>query len=141
MTIKKGYIYKVTNNQNEMVFIGYNSSIPLNQVISRDKSNIKNAVYKEKKLYAAMRELGFINFTYEIVMEIDVSNSNSELLKWYRIVKKEYDSIDNGYNEIRGNYQGKYGDVHKKKINTTESKPTFNEWLDEWVTQNIQAAN
>lgn len=133
----KGYIYKVTNNQNCKTFIGYNSSIPLNQVVSRDKSNIKNGVYKQKKLYAAMRELGFSNFSYEIIMEIDTSNGNEELLKWYRIVMNHYDSIDKGYNEVRGNYKNKYA----KKLAIKKDKPTFNEWLDEWVTQNTQAVN
>lgn len=148
MTNKKGYIFKITNNQNEKVFIGYNSSIPLNLVISRDKSNIKNGVYKEKKLYAAMRAIGFINFNYTIIMEIDVSNGNEELLKWYRIVMKEYDSIENGYNEIRGNYQGRYGNVHNKKedIKVSISNPSvirfeshtvssYGEFLNDWISK------
>lgn len=122
----KGYIYKITNNQNEKVFIGYNSSIPLSNVVSRDKSNVKNAVQKEKKLYAAFREIGFSNFSYEIIMEIDCTNGNAELLKWYKVAQREYDSIENGYNDIRGNYQGRYGDVHHKK-----SDPfVVCDWLD-----------
>ena len=100
--IKKGYIYKITNKVTGKVFIGYNSSIPLVQVISRDKSNVKNGVHKHTKLYAAIREFGFSTFTYEIILEVPMSNGSSELLRWYHIAIAEFDSIENGYNDVRG---------------------------------------
>ena len=111
----KGYIYKATNNQNDRVFIGYNSSIPLQNVISRDKSYVKNGVHKEKKFYQAIRDIGLSNFKYEILMEIDCTNSKEQLLKWYHVVMGHYDSISNGYNDIRGNFQGRYNKMNKQQ--------------------------
>lgn len=129
----KGYIYKISNNQNDKVFIGYASTAPLKQIISRDKYFIKNGIQKDKKLYEAMRELGFSNFTYEIIMEIDCTNNKDQLLKWYHIVIEHYDSINKGYNDFRGNYKGRYG-----KLNRNSNKPTINA---EDVTQDANKVN
>ncbi|WP_419958974.1 hypothetical protein [Psychrobacillus sp. BM2] len=111
----KGYIYKITNDKNEKVFIGYNSSIPIESVISRDKSNLKNGTQKDKYLYCEMRELGFASFKYEVIMQFDCSNGKDELLKFYRIALREYDAY-NGYNVPRGTRTGKQKKIKKKKL-------------------------
>lgn len=119
---KKGYIYKITNNVNNKVFIGYNSSIQLKQVISRDKYFIKAGISRNKSLHVAMRDIGFSNFTYEVIMEIDCTNGTEELFKWYRIAQREHDSIANGYNDLRGkgNRRKKRKRKEKAMIETTE---------------------
>lgn len=116
---KKGYIYKVTNNVNDKVFIGYNSSIPLNMVISRDKYFIKAGISRNKPLHIDMRDIGFSNFKYQIIIEIDCTNGREELYKWYRIALREYDSIANGYNNKAGR-PFKKRRKEKAMIETTE---------------------
>ena len=108
MKNRKGIIYSVTNEITGEVYIGYNCTQTLNSVISRDKSNLKKGVRTHKKLYNAMIEYGLRNFEYEVIMEIDVSEGNKDILKWYKIVKREFDSFKKGLNDVKGNYQDRY---------------------------------
>lgn len=88
-TVKTG-IYKITNTQNEMCYIGQAVNIS-----DRWKQHIKRGVGAEaptrNKLYPAMQELGVENFTFEIVEECDRSLLNEREDYWQEFFKaKEY---------------------------------------------------
>lgn len=98
---KEGFIYKISNNINEKVFIGYGTT-SLAQVRAIHRTNLKHGHNPENRLYEAMREFGYAAFTYEGIETVDITVNKDELLERYRQWMSHYDSIDNGYNEKRG---------------------------------------
>ena len=86
----KSGIYKITNVQNEMCYVGQAVSIS-----DRWKQHIKRGVGAEaptrNKLYPAMQEIGVENFTFEIIEECDRSLLNEREDYWQDFFKaKEY---------------------------------------------------
>ena len=74
-------IYKITNIENQMCYIGQAANIA-----DRWKQHIKRGIGAEtptrNKLYPAMLELGVENFTFEIVEEVDRSKLNDREDYW-----------------------------------------------------------
>ena len=74
-------IYKITNIENQMCYIGQAANIA-----DRWKQHIKRGVGAEtptrNKLYPAMLELGVENFTFEIVEEVERSKLNEREDYW-----------------------------------------------------------
>ena len=74
-------IYKITNIENQMCYIGQAANIA-----DRWKQHIKRGVGAEtptrNKLYPAMLELGVENFTFEIVEEVERSKLNDREDYW-----------------------------------------------------------
>ena len=74
-------IYKITNIENQMCYIGQAANIA-----DRWKQHIKRGIGAEtptrNKLYPAMLEFGVENFTFEIVEEIDRSQLNEREDYW-----------------------------------------------------------
>ena len=87
--VKTG-IYKITNIQNEMCYVGQAVNIS-----DRWKQHIKRGIGAEaptrNKLYPAMQEIGVENFTFEIIEECDRSLLNEREDYWQDFFKaKEY---------------------------------------------------
>ena len=74
-------IYKITNIENQMCYIGQATNIA-----DRWKQHIKRGIGAEtptrNKLYPAMLELGVENFTFEIVEEVERSKLNEREDYW-----------------------------------------------------------
>lgn len=74
-------IYKITNIQNQMCYVGQAANIA-----DRWKQHIKRGIGAEaptrNKLYPAMLEFGVENFTFEIVEEVDRSQLNDREDYW-----------------------------------------------------------
>ena len=74
-------IYKITNIENQMCYIGQAAN-----VAERWKQHIKRGIGAEtptrNKLYPAMLELGVENFTFEIVEEVERSKLNDREDYW-----------------------------------------------------------
>lgn len=74
-------IYKITNIENQMCYIGQAANIA-----ERWKQHIKRGIGAEtptrNKLYPAMLELGVENFTFEIVEEVERSKLNNREDYW-----------------------------------------------------------
>ena len=83
-------IYKITNIENQMCYIGQAANIA-----DRWKTHIKRGIGAEtpinNKLYPAMKQFGVENFTFEIIEECDRSRLNEQEDYWQNFYKaKEF---------------------------------------------------
>ena len=94
-------IYKITNIQNNKVYIGQTNE-SIKKRFSRHMGY--QALEHDTKFYRAVRKYGRENF---IIEQIDVADNQEELdtkeVYWIRF----YDSVNNGYNS--NDYKGKVG--------------------------------
>lgn len=117
----KGYIYKIINSENELIYIGRTKNTPL----SRFNEHCKDAFLQNRKAYfrkleSAIREIGKDKFAFEIVEEI-TSDNESKLIRildkrekyWIEIL----DTVNNGYNEsVGGSGKSFLSNAEKLKI-------------------------
>lgn len=94
--IKTG-IYKITNTQNQMCYVGKS-----NNIADRWKQHIKQGIgampQTKNKLYPAMLEIGVENFTFEIVEECDLAQLDEREKYWTDFFKAQ----EFGYSIRRG---------------------------------------
>ena len=88
------WIYKITNIQNNKVYIGQ-SIRPINQRFQRHINDALNNIL-DTHFARAIKKYGKENFVIE---EIDTANTQEELNKKEQYWIKYYDSVINGYNE------------------------------------------
>ena len=89
-----GYIYKISNNINDKLYIGKTCTTILNRW-----SHHKNDYLKyDWHLYRAMRKYGIENFRISIVEECNDELLNEREVYWISY----YDTLHNGYNETIG---------------------------------------
>ena len=103
------WVYKISNNVNDKVYIGV-ASDPANRW-RKHKSRAKQG----SQLYAihhAMRKHGIENFTFEIIDE--TSRDQIEELEKHYI--REYNSFNNGYNLTEGGRISEITEETKKKM-------------------------
>ena len=91
-------IYKITNIENEKCYIGQSSDI-YKRLSDHCKCGLGIDAPQGNKLYAAMREDGISNFTFEL-LEQCLPEELDEKEKFFIEV---YNSIDYGYNSQQGN--------------------------------------
>ena len=96
-------IYKITNNLTGKSYIGQSKNI--------QKRYLEHIHHKDTDIDKDIRELGLENFTFEILELCDESQLNER--EDYYILK--FDSIDNGYNKIRGG-QDNIGESNSNSI-------------------------
>jgi group I intron endonuclease len=91
-------IYKATNKINGKVYIGFTHKT-LNERVA---GHTRSALVKQKntKFYAAIRKYGIKNFVFEIIYQSKDKKHCHNVMENYFI--KEYDSIQNGYNQTEG---------------------------------------
>ena len=114
-----GYIYKISNDINDKVYIGQTRQ-PLHQRWSMHKQHSKT---KPNLLYRAMRKYGIEHFSIEIIEECDENLLNEREVYWINF----YDSYHRGYNMTIGGEQGSDG-----------RPPIFQEQILSIYTQNPQ---
>lgn len=83
------YIYKFTNKENGMVYIG--------QTIA-PKERYKTHFYGESFFGREIRRLGYSSFDFEIIEKINLEDANERECYWISY----FDSYKNGYNSTIG---------------------------------------
>jgi group I intron endonuclease len=116
---EKGYIYKITNKKNGLIYIGCTTS-SLDKRFKSHLSRCLNSKYKSK-LYNSMKKYGQENFTIELIEECDF-NLIYETEKKYI---NQYDSYNNGLNTTIGG-EGCLGYVHSPEIRVKISEAVKN---------------
>lgn len=89
-----GYIYKITNDVNDKVYIGQTH----NSIQDRWKSHKYSSMFSNAPLYRAMRKHGIENFHIEVIEECPQDKLNEREIYWI----KQYQSYGKGYNGTRG---------------------------------------
>lgn len=116
-----GYIYKITNNINNKVYIGKTEG----DIGLRWQQHIYNMSYGiQYHLYNAMRKYGLENFSFEI-LESDLSKD--ELSQKEIEYIKLYNSLENGYNMTIGGdgvTQYSHQDIKNKYIELNDINKT-----------------
>lgn len=92
----KGIIYKVTNDKDNMVYIGATTRT----IKEREKDHIQKAnIGGNVKFYNAISTYGIKAFTWE---QIDTADSSNELAEKEKNYILEYNSKEQGFNSDRG---------------------------------------
>ena len=113
-----GYIYKITNDINDKVYIGQTqNSIGVRWSMHKQHSKTLNTV-----LYRAMRKYGLEHFSIIEIEECDNDLLNEREIYWISY----YDSYNNGYNmnpggRNRNSPKSKYKDMILKTYNENSS--------------------
>lgn len=100
------YIYKITNNINQKVYIGQTIMAPM-QRWQKHKSDAR--LNRSYPLYKAMNKYGINNFSFEVLEEVDIEQLN-EKERYYINLYNSYINADNsnGYNATLGGSQGNH---------------------------------
>ena len=119
MNAEKGRIYKITNKENGLIYIGCTVN-SLEKRFGEHLSRCFTSEYKSK-LYNSMKKYGQENFTIELIEECDL-NIIYETEKKY---VEQYDSYNNGLNSTIGG-EGCLGYTHSPEIRQKISENTKN---------------
>lgn len=119
MDEEKGKIYKITNKENGLIYIG----CTINSLVYRFNQHLYRCFTSEykSKLYNSMRKYGKENFIIELIEECDL-NVIYETEKKYI---EQYDSFNNGLNSTIGG-EGCLGYTHSPEIRQKISENTKN---------------
>lgn len=104
----KGYIYKISNNVNDKVYIG-KTLYDINKRFAEHKSDCKRRRCEKRPLYSAMNKYGVDCFSIQLVEEVDSSELSEREQYWIR----EYNSYHLGYNATIGGDGTQYVDYEK----------------------------
>lgn len=91
------YIYKITNQVNQKVYIGKTTS-SINRRWNQHKSELNKNKDVNRPLYKAIRKYGVKNFIIEMIEECPSEIVNEREIYWIQ----QYDSYHNGYNATLG---------------------------------------
>ena len=93
-------IYKITNKQNNKIYIGKSKSVEDRWIYHTSHHN--DSKEWNKILYKAFRKYGIDNFNFEIIEPMDEKTYDKfgNNREQYWIIY--YDSLNNGYNETNG---------------------------------------
>ena len=119
MSTEKGKIYKITNNENGLIYIGCTIN-SLNQRFNEHLYRCFKTDYKSK-LYNSMKKYGQENFTIELIEECDLNVIYETEKKYVEL----YDSYNNGLNSTFGG-EGCLGYTHSPEIRQKISENTKN---------------
>ena len=119
MSTEKGKIYKITNKENGLIYIGCTIN-SLEKRFGEHLSRCFTSEYKSK-LYNSMKKYGQENFTIELIEECDLSIIYETEKKYI----KQYYSYTNGLNSTFGG-EGCLGYTHSPEIRQKISENTKN---------------
>lgn len=91
-------IYKITNTVNEKCYIGQSIDIKKRWAKHKREAFAASCKHYHYPLYQDIREYGIENFEFEVLEECDAVKLNNR--ESYYI--KQYDSLNNGYNQTEG---------------------------------------
>jgi group I intron endonuclease len=119
MSSKKGKIYKITNKENGLIYVG----CTINSLKKRFGEHLTRCFISEhkSKLYNSMKKYGQDNFTIELIEECDLSVIYETEKKYI----ESYDSYNNGLNSTFGG-EGCLGYTHSTEIKFKISKSLKN---------------
>ena len=92
-----GYIYKITNDINNKVYIG-KTLLDIEKRFSQHKNDSHRVRAEARPLYHAMRKYGSEHFYVELVEECPIKELSNREIYWIDF----YDSYKNGYNATMG---------------------------------------
>lgn len=101
-----GYIYKITNDINNKVYIG-KTLASISERWKEHLSDMNKRKNEKRPLYAAMRKYGTSHFYIEEVERCSNDIINERECYWIDF----YDSYSNGYNATKGGDGKSYADV------------------------------
>jgi group I intron endonuclease len=119
MSTEKGRIYKITNVENNLIYIG----CTINSLEKRFYEHLYRCFktdYKSK-LYNSMKKYGQENFTIELIEECDLSVIYETEKKYV----EQYDSYNNGLNSTLGG-EGCLGYIHSPEMRVKISEAVKN---------------
>jgi group I intron endonuclease len=119
MNTEKGKIYKITNKENGLIYIGCTIN-SLEKRFGEHLSRCFTSEYKSK-LYNSMKKYGQENFTIELIEECELSVIYETEKKYI----ESYDSYNNGLNSTFGG-EGCLGYTHSPEIRQKISENTKN---------------
>ena len=119
MNTEKGKIYKITNKENGLIYIGCTIN-SLEKRFGEHLSRCFTSEYKSK-LYNSMKKYGQENFTIELIDECELSVIYETEKKYI----ESYDSYNNGLNSTFGG-EGCLGYTHSPEIRQKISENTKN---------------
>ena len=119
MDAEKGRIYKITNKENGLIYVGCTIN-SLEKRFGEHLSRCFTSEYKSK-LYNSMKKYGQENFTIELIEECDLSVIYETEKKYI----ESYDSYNNGLNSTFGG-EGCLGYTHSPEIRQKISENTKN---------------
>jgi group I intron endonuclease len=119
MSTEKGKIYKITNKENGLIYIGCTIN-SLEKRFGEHLSRCFTSEYKSK-LYNSMKKYGQENFTIELIDECELSVIYETEKKYI----ESYDSYNNGLNSTFGG-EGCLGYTHSPEIRQKISENTKN---------------
>ena len=90
------YIYKITNDINNKVYIGKTSRASIQERFNEHCSDCQKRNEENRPLYSAMKKYGVEHFRVELIEETD--NPIEREIFWIN----KYDSFKNGYNATIG---------------------------------------
>lgn len=128
------YIYKITNDINQKVYIG-KTEFSVEKRFKEHRESYKKERCEKRPLYAAMNKYGIEHFHVETIEETD----NPEEREMYWI--EHYDSFENGYNATMGGDGKKYIDYdlvvakYEELQNAVEVAKQLN--ISKWSVRNI----
>jgi len=111
-------IYKVVNNINGKVYIGFDSKWP-----NRKYEHHYNINTRTQHLYHAFRKYGWDNFSWEVIYQSKDGKHCLNIMEPFFI--KEYNSYNIGYNETLGG-EGTLGNTLKESSKLKISKALKN---------------
>ena len=119
-------IYRIVNNLNGKVYIGYDSKWP-----NRKKGHIYHTKDRNQYIYQSLRIYGIENFTWDPIYQSKDGKHCLNVMESYFI--KEYDSFNSGYNLTLGG-EGTLGrptkDITRSKISQAlKNKPKSKEHI------------
>lgn len=91
-----GYIYKITNNKNDLIYIGQTTKQDPKKRWRQHINDAKNG--SNLTIHKAMRTIGIKNFSFEIIEECLSGELDEREIYWINY----YDSFNNGYNSTLG---------------------------------------
>ena len=93
----KGFIYKITNDINDKIYIGKTLSSIEKRFSEhlKDSSRLKN---EKRPLYNAMNKYGIEHFNVELIEEVSLENLEEREKYWINF----YNSYEKGYNATLG---------------------------------------
>ena len=97
----RGFIYKITNTINGKSYIGQTIQNVKERFYQHCATKCSKAV-SNMAIHRAIKKYGKLNFTIEVIEEIDSANLNDRERYWI----KYYNSYNNGYNSTKGGQDG-----------------------------------
>ena len=129
-------VYKYTLKGTDKVYIGQTC-----MTIKQRAGSLGHRYKNCPKFYAAIQEFGWENFECEILAENLTLEKANELEDQYIL---QYNSIENGFNKVRGGWNHLWSDEDKQKMrerNLGEKNPNYGKPRSEETKRKIGEAN